>query len=482
MNIIHRIVALPLHKLPLYFGVAGGLWFILWMLLRGGYGVAYLFALAPVLIWGMFLFFRKPVLSFFFLYAIVFVIIGASRYVAIPIPTGVFVDALLAFAFLCVLLNYLWGGRREKVFIPSLFLLTLLWLVYCVLEVVNPQSNVGNWVTTVRGIAVYIVLFPLLVFLVCNKFKCLKYFLRLWAVLVLLAAIKAFTQKTFGFDYAEDYWLFTLGAARTHVIHSGIRYFSFFSDAANFGCHMGFAMVVFSILAIYENSLKLKIFYLVVVFAATYGMMISGTRVAMAVPFAGLACFVCIIREWKWIVTGSLIFLTTFMVFNFTTIGSSNESMRRMRTAFQFENDASYNQRKVNQNKMKQFMGHYPFGLGMGSAKHNTEQGGVLYGLATDSSMIFIWVETGIVGAILYVAILMAFLGYGVYCVMFKLKDPMIRGITCSLTSGYAGMLVAGYGNEVFHQFPTGPTLYICMAFIMLSPQFDKELMYERKC
>jgi O-antigen ligase len=209
-------------------------------------------------------------------------------------------------------------------------------------------------------------------------------------------------------------------------------------------------------------------------------MMISGTRAAIVVPFAGLACFIAINKQWKWIVAGSFIFILAFGFFNYTNIGQGNSDIRRMRTAFKAEHDDSYNLRLDNQKKMRQFMSNYPFGVGIGSAKH-TEEGDLLYKLPTDTSFVYVWVETGIVGLILYLGILLTVLGYGIYYVMLKLKHPLIRGITAAFTSGFAGMLLAGYANEVLHQFPTGPTLYMLMTFIMLSPWFDKELGDEKQ-
>ncbi|UZJ65407.1 hypothetical protein OKW96_04210 [Sphingobacterium sp. KU25419] len=75
----------------------------------------------------------------------------------------------------------------------------------------------------------------------------------LWGTLIILGSLKAIGQKYIGFDHFESAWLYTFGA-HTHVIYSGIRYFSFFTDAANFGCHMGLGIVVFTILSFYEKS------------------------------------------------------------------------------------------------------------------------------------------------------------------------------------------------------------------------------------
>jgi hypothetical protein len=465
----------PLTKILLYLVVAIGLLFFLQSLFGGGLGPGLAIAVLPLVCFCLFFLIQKPVWAFFFLFVVNYLIMGIGRYIQLPIPAGIMVDICILFAFLSIAFRvFSEKNSRDEVYNP-LFFLSLTWLIYCIIEIVNPESNILNWATSVRSIGVYFFLFVLLTTLLCKRYKLLKQFILLWSILVLLAAIKGIGQKMFGLDTPEKIWLYTIGA-HTHLIYSGIRYFSFFTDAANFGCHMGLGMVVFSIIAIYTKSIPLKVYYVIVAIAACYGMMISGTRAAMAVPFVGLACFIFVIRQWKWIILGGILFVAAFSFFNFTTIGEGNTEIRRMRTAFIGKKDASFNVRVENQRKMKQFMNHYPFGLGIGSAKH-AEEGDLLHGLPTDTSFVYVWVETGIVGLILYLGILLSVLVLGMYYVMVKLKHPEIRGITCALTAGLAGMLVAGYGNEVLHQFPTGPTLYICMAFIMLSPRFDKELM-----
>lgn len=61
--------------------------------------------------------------------------------------------------------------------------------------------------------------------------------------MTLLAAAKGYWQKNKGFDSTELSWLWAYGA-RTHFIHSGIRYFSFFTDAGLFGASMGLSCTV----------------------------------------------------------------------------------------------------------------------------------------------------------------------------------------------------------------------------------------------
>ena len=101
-------------------------------------------------------------------------------------------------------------------------------------------------------------------------------------------------QKYVGWDSAEKYFLYVMDGQRTHIIHSGIRYFSIFTDASNFGGNMGMASVVFLLVAAYTKNLFLKIFYFLTAGLAIYGLLISGTRSALAVPFVGLAVFVMV--------------------------------------------------------------------------------------------------------------------------------------------------------------------------------------------
>jgi O-antigen ligase len=350
-------------------------------------------------------------------------------------------------------------------------------MLFCILEIINPMSTFSNWITTVRSIGIHIVLFQILVFLNLDNLQRIRLFFSFWGVLILCAALKAIGQKYIGFDRFESAWLYTFGA-HTHVIYSGIRYFSFFTDAANFGCHMGLGIVVFTILAFYESERNLRSYYILVVILAFFGLMISGTRAAIAVPFVGFTVFIVLVKEWKWMILGAMLLLLAFSFFNLTTIGNSNADVRRMRTAFSFSNDASFNVRLENQKKMRAFMSEYPFGIGLGGAKH-TNEGDVMHGIATDSSFVFIWVETGIVGLISYIVICLFILCLGTYYVLFMLKDKRIKSIAAASTAGLAGIMVAGYANEVLHQMPTGQTVYILMGIIMLAPIIDKKLCNE---
>lgn len=464
---------------PLYLVLAIGGLVGIYTMLYIGLAPGILFYLAPFFVLFLVLSLSSPLFCFFLLYAISFSIMGIGRYVSLPLPPGVIIDLLIVFNLLTLALHYVGGQSLAGVRFNAFLGLAILWMFFCFFQLLNPMNSVTNWATTVRSIGIHIVVFQVLASVNLHHMDKLRLFFKVWAGLVVLAALKAIGQKHVGFDAAESSWLYTSGA-HTHVIHSGTRYFSFFTDAANFGCHMGLAIVVFTILAFYEQSTNRRLLYGGVVLLAAYGMMISGTRAAIAVPFIGFAFAVVLIKEWKWMITGLLLVACAYCFFNFTNIGNSNADIRRMRTAFRFTEDASFNVRLENQKKMRQFMHKHPFGLGIGSSKH-TNEGDVMHGIATDSSFVFIWVETGMVGLVAYVLLCLCILGFGTYYTVVVVQTPAVKGVVMASTAGLAGIMVAGYANEVLHQTPTGPTIYILMAVIMLSPMLDKQQTHEER-
>lgn len=419
--------------------------------------------------------FRKPYWLMIVLFIMNYIIMGVSRYI-LSLQGGIIIDILLLTTLFILLVQTIffrvdyWKRANN-----TLTYLSLIWLIYCTIEIVNPHTTPELWLTSVRGIAFYLFFFVLLTLALFDRYITLKNILILWAVLTVLAVLKALIQKFIGFDWAENHWLFTGKGSKTHIIYSGIRYFSFFTDAANFGCSMALSMVVFSISALYIKNKYVRTLFIIATLLSAYGMVISGTRAALAVPFVGYTIFVIVSKRTKIVIGGAILILSTFVFFYFTNIGQSNTEIRRMRSAFEGTKDASFVVRLENQKKMKEFMPSHPFGIGIGKSKHADPQD-YMYGIATDSSLIFIWVETGTIGLIIYLFIFLFVIGRGIYDILFRIKNEEVKGVMSALVAGLGGMLVTAYGNEVLQQFPTGPILYMCMAFIMMGRRFDKEM------
>lgn len=444
------------------------------LLLRFGWIPATAVALLPLLLYLLIRFVEKPFYALLPLFVANYFVMGVTRYIP-GLPGGIVMDGLLLVTFLMILLHSFryplpWRNLRN-----ILTLSTAIWLIYCLLMVFNPEADLYNWAAGVRALALYLFLFPLLTALLLDRYRYLKLFLLVWSILTMAGVAKALMQKFVGFDAAENYWLFVSGGSSTHIINTGIRYFSFFTDAASFGCNMGMSLVVFGVAALYMRPVGLRIYYLVVALLAGYAMMISGTRAAIVVPFAGFTAFLLLSKQWKVLIPGIILIVGLFIFFKFTYIGQGNAEIRRMRSAFNVTEDASYLLRKQNQEKMKVFMKEHPFGVGIGEAKRS-KPGDYLYQLPTDTSLVFVWVETGIVGLSLFLLIFFSSFIKAGYDIWFRIRSSQLRGVLAGLVGGVAGMLVSAYGNEMLQQFPNGPIIYICMAFMLMGPKLDKEI------
>lgn len=410
-------------------------------------------------------------------------IMGLGRYINIPIPVSVLFDIVFGFIFVTILFRNLENKDNFRNVFNLYFAFSLIWFLYCFINVGNHTTgsiHFSAWLGNVRIISLYAIFTCIIISITAKKYQFIHYFLLLWGVLIILAAAKGYCQKNYGFDSAEWVWVTTRGA-RTHLLRTGIRYFSFFTDAANYGCGMGLSMVVFGLSSIYAKRKSLKLFYLAVAVSAGYGLLISGTRASLAVPIAGFGLYIFLCKNWKISVASATVLLVGLFFLAFTNIGNSNRLIRRMRSAFNTE-DASLNVRFENQKALKSYMSEIPFGIGLGVDGEEVPPQNKYRFVATvapDSELVYIWIHLGKVGLIVYI-ILQVMMYICACCILlFRVRNPEIRGPLTAMLCGTAGMLVASYANQIYFQFPNGPLIYTCLTLVFLAPYFDKQYSEE---
>ena len=467
-------------------------WTLIQMILGAlliGLVLAKLGILGVVLCFGVFimlgfsyLLFKNPRIGIIVILILSFILVGIGRY--IPGSWGLATDGLLVFMYIALFfkgfeIKVEWHKAKS-----SLTLLASIWMGYILLQIANPEAvSKEAWFYAMRGYGLYQWLIIPLVFVLFNKPKDLKLFLLIWGTMSFLATLKGLQQYFLGVDSFEQHWLDT-GGAETHLLFGKLRIFSFYSDAGQFGASQGHAAVVFGILALYiKNNLKLRLFFILVALAGLFGLVISGTRGALAVPGMGGIMFLILRKNVSFLILGSVLAIAVYIFFAYTTIGQGNAEIRRMRTAFD-PNEASLQVRLDNRKKFSGYLATRPFGGGIGSAGNWGQRfspNTFLANTATDSWYVAIWAETGAVGLILHLFILIFVLATGIYNVMYKLKDDWLKGQIAAITCGMAGIMAASYGNAVFGQFPTGTLMYIGMVFMFIAPIWDKKIQQEKK-
>lgn len=419
---------------------------------------------------------RDPSVLYFFIFVLNYFVMGVSRYVNLS-GISFLMDILLASTLVLILIHTsLLRNIEWKYTFNVLTIGFFIWMLYCLAEIYNPSGVVKAWVLS-RGVALYGFAVSLLVSLLFNKYKMVKTLLFMYACFTVIAIIKVLMQKRFGFDQAEVNWL-NEGSYKTHILTTGTRYFSIFTDAGNFGSNMGAAGVIFTIAALYIKNNWLKVIYAFTAVGALYGMFLSGTRGSMIVPLAGLALFAIVLKNKKILITSGTLLVFIYVFFAFTMIGQSNRYISRMRTAFRPTEDASFNVRKINQRTLAEHLKGKPFGEGLGLS--GVENQDISLRLTTqvphDSWYVKIWVETGFVGITLYLGILFLSIGRGAWILMFKIKDTELKGVLAGLLCGVFGMLASAYGNAFWGQYPTAIISFTFLAIVLKGEYFDKEL------
>jgi hypothetical protein len=408
-----------------------------------------------------------------------YIIMGLGRYVYLSIPITVMFEMFFALIIICYMIRHVGKPSDDSKAINWYWFFMFLWMAYCIINIgngVTGRLRVMEWYKAVRPIAFYPLIVSIIVALHAKRYQFIRYFLILWGIMIMLATAKGYWQRSHGFDTAEWIWLMTRGAS-THLINTGVRYFSFFTDAANYGCSMGMSGVTFAITALHTKSLRMKIFYGVVALCAAYGMLISGTRAALAVPIVGVAMYTVLCKNVKIFFASAITLCAATFILAFTTIGDSNKMVHRMRTAFDKE-DASMNVRYENQKAIKAYMSEAPFGIGLGLDAMNVSQKNKFYlpaATPADSDWVNIWVRMGEIGLGVFLLLQAVILATASFILCFRIKNEEIRGPLVGMLCGCGGILIASYGNMVYFQYPNGPIIYACLTLVFMGTYFDQQ-------
>ncbi|MEA3445074.1 MAG: O-antigen ligase family protein [Bacteroidota bacterium] len=439
-----------------------------------GIMMAGVFIALPFIIAAVYILFSNPRLTLFLVLIFAFTINGIIRY--IPAPLGLSTDGLL---FL-VMMSLFFKGWVQQDWSPAknyLTWLSLIWMGYCVLEVVNPEMvSFAAWFYAMRGVGFYQLLFIPAALVLLSRLKDLDTFLKIWMMLSIIAVLKGFQQLILGPDPWEQAWL-DAGAEETHILFGRLRVFSFYSDAGQFGAAMAHATLSSGIIALGPGTRKKKIFFGIASILTLLGMFISGTRGAMAVPAMGALLFLLLSKNFKLLMVGIAFGAVVFFFLKFTTIGQGNYQIARMRTALDPQ-DASLQVRLENQRKLKSYLATRPLGGGIGSAGNwglRFSPNTFLAQTPTDSWFVKIWAEMGVVGLSLHLFILFYILIQSSIVIWTKISDPELTFILLALISGFWGIMVASYGNGILGQMPTLMVLLFSWVFLSRGVKLQEE-------
>lgn len=455
--------------------------------LHSGYSTFVVICISPLLIIAVYTLFRWRMSAFWALIIINYFL--QMKDVSLPVPLSIPNEMLQLTLLAMAMIDSRENPHFEKCL--NIMLLTIIaWCAFCTLQIINNTCGLGidlsAWFTSFRLMALQL-LWILLVFCIyISSPKILINYLRLWALLSLFSAYWTWKQKNIGFTPTEYRWLYFGPGQVTHLLNAGtlVRYFSTFSDAANYGCNAAASSVTFLIIAITSKIKMEKLFFLIVSLCVIWGMFQSGTRTAIFCIAVGFFVYVILSKSFK-IAIPFGIFFAFFMAFLiFTDIGNGNQQIRRMRSAFD-KSDASANVRDINKAAIKKYLQDAPWGLGISSTQANIPANNKyrkLSDIPPDSEYVYIWVHTGVIGITFFIFCMLTMWIGACWIVMFKLKSPSLIGIGGGLCSSFIAIQLGAYANQILFQYPNGLTFFGGLAIVYILPYIEPEWIdYEQQ-
>ena len=445
--------------------------FTAFLIAKKGIAIAAALMALPVVVAFFAFFFRYPKLGIFTSLVISFVLPMLNRwsdYYGIPLPPlGLGVDILLLLTFVVVILKY-WRKTDFSALSNDVMLLLTIWMAYIVIQIANPQAySFAAWFYSMRGIALYQWLIIGLGFWMFNSKKDFYNWLHLFLGFSALAIVWAIKQKFIGVSPAEQKWLDD-GEHVTHLLFGKLRIFSYYFDAGTFGAAMGHVCIVSAILFLGPYSKARKVFYFLMALFGFYAMMLSGTRGALAVPGLGGVAFLIMSKNVRLLVAGGLIMVGAFVFLKYTTILQSNYEVNRLRTALDSD-DPSLNTRKRNRARLTEYLRNKPIGGGVGTTGSwgkRFSPGTWLADFEPDGLYTRIRAETGLIGRQFYVWMWVYILLKAIWKIWKMPSGTEEHNVSMALMAGYAGILLANYGNAVMTQHPISLVTFLSISTV----------------
>ncbi len=351
----------------------------------------------------------------------------------------------------------------------------LLWIVYNILEVINPSSSSAfSWLYTIRTVAVLTLLYFVFVYQI-RTIKFIRTILKVWLGMSLFAAAYAFKQEHFGFFAFEEAELRDPLKISLLFIGGVWRKFSIFSDPVAFA----YNMVISSLLCIclLTGALKTwkKIMLLLLTLFFLLNMLYSGTRGAYVLLPAALV-LIAVLNYSRKVLAISVVagLILGLMII----VPTSNPTIYRFQTAFKPSKDISYNVRKINQKRIQPFILAHPIGGGLGA----TGVWGVrfapnsyLANFPPDSGYVRVAVELGWIGLFLLCLLMFLILKTGIKN-YFRIKDPELKSYCLAATTIVFALNIGNFPQEALVQFPNNILFFLVAALISVTLKLDQSL------
>lgn len=386
-----------------------------------------------------------------------FIIFVIDRLTSESYPTGTIADLTVIVAFAGLLIYKV--IHRRSFLENTKHNITFAYLIYScflLIQLFNPNmQSVAGWAFVIRKFFQFMMIF----FIAINLFDSLKkirFFFTFWTVCAIVAGLYGCYQEWFGFFNYELNWIYSVPArVGLYFINGSWRKFSILSDPAAYGITMAVSALLTIVFAIKSESRSQKIKLIIASIILILGMAYSGTRTSYFVLVGGMVFYflLTITQKSTLLIACSFIMLLLFILF---APIYGNSTINRIRSAFKFSNDASYEVRDINRARIQPYIHDHPIGGGLATSgiqglQYNPNH--TLAGFPPDSGYLKTAIETGWIGLLLQCTMYFIIIRVGVHG-YYKSKNKTLKKYYLATVICIFGFVLSQYSQVSIGQTP----------------------------
>lgn len=401
-----------------------------------------------------------------------------GRFVIKDFPLGVVIDVFLLLMLISLVVKKIRAGSFRWASNPVSYAVWF-WIIINVVSLLNPKQSSQAWFYAVRGTALYLTFFFILLDVL--DFSFLKKLLLIWIALAFLGSLYGLFQEFHGlFDFERDWITSDIDRFKLYFNWGRFRIFSFFNDPALFGILMvATSVFCFTLASIADISMPKRVILFTISGITLLAAIYSGTRTAYVMFPVGVLFHTIVVFRVRILVFSAIVTLIgAYIIFSdIQNVGPliGRNALFRIRSAFKPSDDPSFQVRERNQERIKPFIQNNPIGAGIGSlsvwgSRFNPHS--EMADFAPDSGFVRAAVELGWLGLIVYELWLGTVLIVGIRN-YFKLKTKNMRVYMASILAVLYAFVVANYPQQAIIIFPSNFIFFMLMAAVVKMPTFE---------
>ncbi|RYY61724.1 MAG: O-antigen ligase domain-containing protein [Chitinophagaceae bacterium] len=420
--------------------------------------------------------FAYPVFGFYFTIVVSYFFADLKRLLHLDLPIGVYIDLLCMLTFIGVIVQKTIRKQPTWAYCdhPIVFAFLAI-IVYSLIQIFNPNGGpISASIVLLRRFIALQLMFYCAVQLLGTPREMFN-FLKFWFAMALITGLYGVYQEWFGYPAYELNHILSnpLIEALLSLDNGNYRKFSFLPDPTSFGIMMSAsALICICFLLWWKGKGWRKYLIAFTAVILLLAMSYSGTRTATFSFLTGISLLILMTLSNRKTLVFATVCFVGFLALLFAPI-YNNATLNRLRSTFEFSNDASMNVRDVNRHSIQPYMHSHPIGGGLGTTGGDfadLELGSSfahpLKGFKTDSGFLRVALEYGWIGLIMQCLAFFIVLQQGVK-VYYRSTDPRNRLLLLVAVICIFSYVVAHYAQGAIGTLPGAFLFYSLVAMII---------------